>query len=89
MIHQPAGGVSGQISDIEIQANEILRYRTLLNEILAETCGKTAADIARDSDRDFFLSAQEAKDYGLVDEILSKPTEAAEAAAAAAAPNSN
>lgn len=73
MIHQPAGGVSGQISDIEIQANEILRYRSLLNEILAECCGKTADDIARDSDRDFFMSAQQAKDYGLVDEILTKP----------------
>lgn len=73
MIHQPAGGVSGQISDIEIQANEILRYRSLLNEILAECCGKTADDLARDSDRDFFMSAQQAKDYGLVDEILTKP----------------
>lgn len=73
MIHQPAGGVSGQISDIEIQANEILRYRSLLNEILAECCGKSADDIARDSDRDFFMSAQQAKDYGLVDEILTKP----------------
>lgn len=83
MIHQPAGGVSGQISDIEIQANEILRYRTLLNEILAEACGKTSDDIARDSDRDFFLTAQQAKDYGLVDEILTKPVEAAEAVAAA------
>ena len=75
MIHQPAGGVSGQISDIEIQANEILKYRSLLNDILAESCGKSADDIARDSDRDFFLSAQEAKDYGLVDEILTKPIE--------------
>lgn len=73
MIHQPAGGVSGQVSDIEIQANEILRYRTLLNEILAESCGKTPEQIARDSDRDFFLTAAQAKDYGLVDEILSKP----------------
>ena len=73
MIHQPAGGVSGQVSDIEIQANEILRYRSLLNEILAESCGKTAEQIAHDSDRDFFLTAQQAKDYGLVDEILSKP----------------
>lgn len=75
MIHQPAGGVSGQISDIEIQAAEILRYRSVLNQILADCCGKTADQIARDSDRDFFLSAQEAKDYGLVDEILSKPLE--------------
>jgi ATP-dependent Clp protease, protease subunit len=78
MIHQPAGGVSGQISDIEIQANEILRYRSLLNQILADCCGKTADEIARDSDRDFFLSAQEAKDYGLVDEILTKPIETAD-----------
>lgn len=73
MVHQPAGGVQGQISDIEIQANEILRYRTLLNEILAQHCGKTADEIAKDSDRDFFLTAQAAKDYGLVDEILTKP----------------
>ncbi len=73
MVHQPAGGVQGQISDIEIQANEILRYRELLNGILAEHSGKTAQEIAKDSDRDFFLTAQAAKDYGLVDEILTKP----------------
>lgn len=73
MIHQPAGGVSGQVSDIEIQANEILRYRSLLNDLLAESCGKTSDEIARDSDRDFFMSAQQAKDYGLVDEILTRP----------------
>ena len=73
MVHQPAGGVSGQISDIEIQTTEILRYRELLNGILADHCGKTAEDIAKDSDRDFFLTAQAAKDYGLVDELLSKP----------------
>lgn len=83
MIHQPAGGVSGQISDIEIQAAEILRYRSELNQILAECCGKSADQIAKDSDRDFFLSAQEAKDYGLVDEILTKPIEQAEPAPAA------
>ena len=73
MVHQPAGGVQGQISDIEIQANEILRYRSLLNDILAKHCNKSAEEIAKDSDRDFFLTAQEAKDYGLVDEILTKP----------------
>lgn len=78
MVHQPAGGVSGQVSDIEIQAGEILRYRSLLNGILAEHCGKTADDIAKDSDRDFFLTAQAAKDYGLVDEILTKPPAQAE-----------
>jgi ATP-dependent Clp protease protease subunit len=73
MVHQPAGGVQGQISDIEIQANEILRYRSLLNEILGEHTGKAAAQIAKDSDRDFFLTAEGAKEYGLVDEILTKP----------------
>jgi ATP-dependent Clp protease, protease subunit len=73
MVHQPAGGVQGQISDIEIQANEILRYRTLLNDILGTHCGKPGEQIAKDSDRDFFLTAQAAKDYGLVDEILTKP----------------
>ncbi len=78
MIHQPAGGVSGQISDIEIQANEILRYRDLLNGILAKHCGKNAEQLAKDSDRDFFMTAEAAKDYGLVDEILSKPPAEAE-----------
>ncbi len=73
MIHQPAGGVQGQISDIEIQANEILRYRTLLNDILGNHCGKPGEEIAKDSDRDFFLTAERAKEYGVVDEILTKP----------------
>ena len=73
MVHQPAGGVSGQVSDIEIQANEILRYRTLLNEILASHCDKTPEQIGADADRDFFLTAESAKEYGLVDEILTKP----------------
>ncbi|MCR9295053.1 MAG: ATP-dependent Clp protease proteolytic subunit [bacterium] len=73
MVHQPAGGVSGQVSDIEIQKNEILRYRELLNGILANHCGKTPEQIAIDSDRDFFLTADQAKEYGLVDEILTKP----------------
>ncbi len=72
MVHQPAGGVSGQISDIEIQATEILRYRDLLNGILAQHTGKNMDQIAKDSDRDFFLTAQAAKEYGLVDEILMK-----------------
>lgn len=69
MIHQPYGGVSGQISDIEIQANEILRNREVLNEILAKHTGNPVDRIARDVDRDFFLTAQQAKDYGIVDEI--------------------
>ena len=73
MVHQPHGGVGGQISDIEIQAKEILRHRQSLNEILAKHTGQPVEKIARDADRDFYLTAQEAKEYGLVDEILSKP----------------
>lgn len=73
MMHQPYGGVSGQVSDIEIQANEILRNREMLNEILALHSGQTLEKIAKDTDRDFFLSAEEAKTYGLVDEVLAKP----------------
>ena len=72
MVHQPAGGVSGQISDIEIQANEILRYRELLNGILPNHTGKPVDQIARDADRDFFLTAEGAKEYGLVDQLLTK-----------------
>ena len=74
MIHQPHGGVSGQVSDIEIQAEEILRNRERLNEILAKHCGKTAEQIAKDIDRDFFMTAEQAKEYGLVDEITSRPS---------------
>jgi len=73
MIHQPYGGVNGQVSDIEIQADEILRNRDVLNQILADSCGKTKDQIAKDIDRDFFLTADEAKEYGLVDQITSKP----------------
>ncbi len=74
MIHQPFGGVSGQVSDIEIQAAEILRNRHVLNEILATHTGKTAETVERDMDRDLFLTAQSAKEYGLVDEITVKQT---------------
>jgi len=73
MLHQPYGGVGGQVSDIEIQANEILRNRSRLNEILAQHCEQPLEKIATDTDRDFFLSASEAKEYGLVDDILTKP----------------
>jgi len=73
MLHQPYGGVSGQVSDIEIQAKEILRNREMLNEILAKHSSQKIETIAEDTDRDFFLGAEEAKEYGLVDEILSKP----------------
>lgn len=70
MIHQPAGGAEGTAADIHIQAREIMRMRELLNEILARHTGKDVATIAADSDRDKFMSAQEAKAYGLVDEVL-------------------
>ncbi|MDA1044087.1 MAG: ATP-dependent Clp protease proteolytic subunit, partial [Verrucomicrobia bacterium] len=70
MIHQPWGGTQGQASDINIQAQEILRLRDRLNEILAVHTGKTLAAIAADSDRDFFMSATEACTYGLVDEVV-------------------
>lgn len=73
MIHQPFGGVGGQVSDIEIQAEEILRYRTLLNDILAKHTGKSRETIHKDINRDFFLTAEKAKEYGLVDEITLRP----------------
>ena len=72
MLHQPYGGVQGQISDIEIQANEILRYRQVLNEILAKHTGQPLERIAKDTDRDFFLGAEEAEEYGLVDDVLQR-----------------
>ena len=70
MIHQPWGGVQGQASDISIQAKEILRMRDRLNEILAMHTGKPLDTISKDTDRDFFMSAQEAKDYGIVDDVI-------------------
>jgi len=72
MIHQPHGGVGGQVSDIEIQANEILRTRTSLNEILAEHTGKSVGDIAKACNRDYYLTAEEAKAFNIVDDILAK-----------------
>tara|TARA_Y100000814_G_scaffold167018_1_gene122023 strand:+ start:95 stop:343 length:249 start_codon:yes stop_codon:yes gene_type:complete len=73
MIHQPHGGVGGQVSDIEIQANEILRTRKTLNEILASHTGKSVAEIGQACDRDYYMTAPEAKEYGVVDDILIKP----------------
>jgi len=73
MIHQPHGGVGGQVSDIEIQANEILKTRENLNEILASHCGKTPAEIGAACDRDYYMTAAEAKEFGIVDDILTKP----------------
>lgn len=72
MIHQPWGGVQGQASDISIQAKEILRLRDALNGILAFHTGKSVDNIAKDTERDFFMSAEESKKYGLVDEVVAK-----------------
>jgi len=70
MIHQPHGGAQGQATDIRIQADEIIRTRETLNKILCEKTGKDMATIERDTDRDFFMAADEAKAYGIVDEVL-------------------
>ncbi len=69
-MHQPLGGAQGQASDIAIQANEILRLRKSLNEILSKHTGQTIEQIEHDTDRDVFMTAQQAKEYGLVDEVL-------------------
>jgi ATP-dependent Clp protease protease subunit len=70
MIHQPWGGTQGSAADISIQAKEILKMRDKINEILSESTGKPLETIERDTDRDFFMSAEEAKQYGLVDEVV-------------------
>ena len=72
MIHQPSGGAQGQASDIHIQAQEILKMRERLNEIMASHTGQKVDKIALDTERDNFMSAEESKDYGLIDEIITK-----------------
>jgi len=72
MIHQPSGGAQGQASDIEIQAREILYLRERLNGILADKTGKSVEQIARDTERDNFMSADEAKEYGMIDQVLAQ-----------------
>ena len=72
MIHQPYGQVGGQVSDIEIQSKEILNTREVLNEILAQHTGQPIERIAKDTDRDFYMTAEEAKAYGVVDDILTR-----------------
>jgi len=84
MIHQPSGGAGGQAADIAIAAREILRWRMTLNEALARHTGKTADQIEKDSDRDYYMSAQEAKDYGIVDQVVSSTREAQSAVKSAA-----
>ena len=72
MIHQPWGGAQGQATDVEIHAREILRLRELLNEILADNTGKALEKIQQDTERDFFMSSAQAKDYGIIDSIMSR-----------------
>lgn len=74
LIHQPWGGTQGQASDISIQAREILRLRDKLNGILAEHSGQSVEKVEKDTDRDYFMSAEECKEYGIVDEVISKAT---------------
>ncbi len=73
MIHQPYGQVGGQVSDIEIQADEILKTREVLNKVLSEHTGQSIEQIAKDTNRDYYMTADESKAYGIVDEIITKP----------------
>ena len=72
MIHQPYGQVGGQVSDIEIQADEIIKTREVLNKVLSEHTGQKMEQIAKDTDRDYYMTAEESKAYGIVDEIITK-----------------
>jgi ATP-dependent Clp protease, protease subunit len=84
LIHQPSGGAEGQSVDIEIQAREILRMRRMLDEILATHTGQPVEKVSHDTDRDFIMTAEEAKAYGLIDDIIESRTTADELVAAAA-----
>lgn len=72
LLHQPSGGVSGTTMDVEIHTKEMVRMRKLLNEIIAEHTGQSFKKVAKDTERDFIMSAQEAKDYGIIDEVIYK-----------------
>lgn len=78
LIHQPLGGAQGQASDIEIQANEILRMKKMLNEIMARNCNRPYADLEKDTDRDNIMNPDQAKEYGLIDRIIVKRPSATE-----------
>ena len=78
MIHQPLGGFQGQASDIEIHAREILYLRSRLNDMLAKHTGQSLERIEKDTDRDFFMSSAEAKEYGLIDDVIEQTTKASE-----------
>jgi ATP-dependent Clp protease protease subunit len=84
LLHQPHGGAQGQAVDIEIQAKEITRYRKLLEQLIAEHTGQPLDKVSKDTDRDYILTAEEAKDYGVIDEIITKRGITVELAAAAA-----
>lgn len=73
MIHQPLGGAQGQSTDIQIQAREIQRIREVINDILVDATGKDREQVVQDTERDNFMTAQEAKAYGLVDEVIARP----------------
>jgi len=85
MIHQPSGGAGGQAADIAIAAKEILRWRRTLNEVIAKHTGKTADQVEKDSDRDYYMSATEAKAYGIVDHVVDSTRPAQSLAAVTAA----
>ncbi|NLM17530.1 MAG: ATP-dependent Clp endopeptidase proteolytic subunit ClpP [Candidatus Riflebacteria bacterium] len=76
MIHQPMGGAQGQASDIEIQAQEILRLKELLSQIISEHTGQPLKKVKKDTERDFFMSAIEAKEYGIIDEVVQRKVKA-------------
>jgi len=75
MIHQPLGGMQGQASDIEIQAREMLKTKHLINDLIVKHTGQKLAKVEKDTDRDFYMSAAEAKDYGIVDNVVTKPAD--------------
>jgi ATP-dependent Clp protease protease subunit len=85
MIHQPSGGAGGQAADIAIAAKEILRWRSVLNEVIAKHTGKTPEQVEKDSDRDYYMTAKEAKEYGLVDHVVESTREAEKSLAVASA----
>jgi ATP-dependent Clp protease protease subunit len=84
LLHQPHGGAQGQAVDIEIQAREIIRYRQLLDQLISEHTGQTLEKVSKDTDRDYILTAQEAVEYGVVDEVITTRKMKPELAAAAA-----
>jgi ATP-dependent Clp protease protease subunit len=84
MIHQPSGGAGGQAADIAIQAREIIRWRKTLNETISRHTGKTAEQVEKDSDRDYYMSADEAKAYGIVDHVVASTRDAQQIAQSAA-----